>query len=62
MFDGSSILKIKELNVKTDLELSNDEPSNDYAQYIRERALSEVSESQQIAKQPSVPTRPSSIS
>ena len=36
MFDGLPVSKIKELSVKIDLELSNDEPSNDYAEYIRE--------------------------
>ena len=61
MFDGLSIPKLTELSIKTDLDLSSDKPSDDYAEYIRERNLSEVSESQKLAKQLSVPKRPSSV-
>ena len=54
MFGDSSVPKIKELQVKTDQELSNDEPSDDYAAYIWERNT----ESQKLAKMLEVPKRP----
>ena len=61
MIDVSSVPEIKELNVQTDTELSNGEPSSEYAEYIRERNLSEASESQKLAKQLIVPKRPSPV-